>query len=359
MDPEDTINTAVAETENVEVPAPSSQPATAADTPPTDVDELEAWNAKRALEAEEAGKPETPEKPAAPAAQAAPAATSAPAEPDTTGQMVPLNRLNQETEKVAREREENARLKGENEALKLMIGKPASAGPNGVQPPVVTPEQEIQSARTERVSLAEKYDNGEISLADYRKADNALVDKEHAARERILEAKFATRPSPAPQPANDLLLDERSAKLEQEHEYVTMLSAPDLQFLHVKAIEQLMAEGGNIPTDRPYNAREALAVRERIAKLSDSYGPVMTGKTIAPKAPSATGQTPVKPALSPTAQARQAKLEAAASAPPDLSHVGSTQPLSEPTEDQILSMSDEEIAKLPASTRNKWMGITA
>lgn len=90
---------------------------------------------------------------------------------------------------------------------------------------------------------------------------------------------------------------------------------------------------------------------ERVAQLSDVYGPIWGAKAPQPQQQPA----PPKPGMSPTAQARQQKLAVAANAPPDVNRLtpqGGQGP--EYTEDQIANMSDEEILALPKSVRERF-----
>lgn len=368
---EDTINTAVAATETAPAPTSETPAATAPEALEAlpDLDDLEVANALKAAEEEEKARAQPAAQPAAPAtassqpqAQPAPATTPTPTEP--SGEMIPRSRLNQEIEKHQQTRELLARKDGEIEGLKsaLQRGGTPSTAP---QPQAKDPATEIKDVRAERLALAKRYDDGEISYVELQSGIDALNDREEAARDKIRDAKYTRETPTAPAPSSDLLLDERTEQLEQSHPYVAELSQRDLEFLTVKACEQLIAEGKDVPLDRQWNARESLMVRERVAQLSDTLGPGLTGKQIAkPAASTAPAAQPsgqpaaAKPAgLTPQAQARKAALDKAANAPPDLSQVGSTQPLSEPTEAAIEAMSEDEIARLPASTRAKYLGI--
>jgi hypothetical protein len=75
-------------------------------------------------------------------------------------------------------------------------------------------------------------------------------------------------------------LETLTAELEDAHPYVHLISLDqDWRFLVLRASQELRGEGVILPTERPLTSREILTLRERIAKLSDRYGPALTGAT--------------------------------------------------------------------------------
>src|SRR3569833_2423762 len=95
-----------------------------------------------------------------------------------------------------------------------------------------------------------------------------------------------------------------------------MLSPDELSILTRKAEDDLEEDGVKLPMCE-LAPRVALLLRSKIAALSDTFGPALTGKTLAPKTPPA-----AKPGMSPQAKNLQTKLQAAQDAPPDLTAAG-------------------------------------
>lgn len=330
-----------------------------------DPDDAEVEAARAAVEKPaEAEPPKTEAKPTVTAttptaAPSEPAAEPADEEDKAQQAMMPVWRAN---ERVQKEREANARLAGENEALKLMLQQRQPANPAATPQPK-TAEEQLKDIRAERRAIAEKFDNGEINRAQEAEALEALNDREYAIREEQWKAKSAPQPKaePAAEPADDMYLDGLTVKLADDHPFVDHLRQDQVDFLVAEATRQLASEGvqfakGNLPSAQRY------VLRERVAVLSDAYGPAMTGKTLEQvkgKTTTTTTTQPGKPpALSHNAQARSDKLELARNAPPNLSNISGTPSSTEPTEDDILGMSEEEILiKVPKATREKLMGL--
>jgi len=330
-------------------PAPDLSPEPDLD----DVDNAELAEARKALDeappaTEQAGQPA--EQP--PAAQPQP--TGKPAgKPDVTVEtvMVPKARLDE----VLRERAEAERratyLQGALDAQRMAPGaaRPPAEQPAAQAPP--SPEQRIGTVKAQRLALAKKYDDGEIDAAEFRKQDDAYEDQIWNIRQETLRP--ASQPAPRQTPANDLYLEEVTERLEAQHPYTTVLADTDMQFLVMKAKESLTAEGVRLGND----PRSLLLLRKRTAELSDTFGPMLTGKQLQPATSAANAGTPTQPAgMSAQAQARANKLALAASHPADIQNLGGPgQAAGVPTQQQIAAMSDEEIAALPESTRARIM----
>ena len=233
------------------------------------------------------------------------------------------------------------------------------------QPPVKTPEERRADIRTKRKALAKKYDDGEINAVDLDDARQKLEDEEFAIRQEMLEARFAPKGQPKadqqPGPvSDDLYIETLTAKLEEEHPYVTVLSgdefAEEWAFLTRKAATQLIAEGVSLPKGE-LPLRERYMLRKRIAELSDQYGPRFAGD--AKPAKSSDAAQKGAGGLSQTAQARLDKINLAHSAPPDVNQMGSAGKAGiDYSEADILKMTDEEITALPASVRSKFTGLS-
>lgn len=321
-------------------PAADAQPAA-----PLDPDDAEVAAAHAAAEAEA--------KPAAAAAEPAQPAAAAPAAAAPAGEpiTVPKTRLDDVLAQGRAKDAEIARLAGVVEGMKLAA--PKSAATPAAEP--AAPTDTVQAVRTERLALAEKFDNGEISMKQLRSEEAKLDDREEAIRDAKNAANLRNI-QPSQEPVGDLRLEERTAELEAAHPYA---SAPEVtndahfMFLWEEAHRQLQTEGANLPTaaGQRYSPAQQFAVRERIAVLSDTYGPLWGAKPATPTAAAPKpAVTTTKPAPGSVAAARAAKLDAAQAAPPDVNRLAQAGQ-AELTDSQIETMSDEEIAALPASVK--------
>lgn len=346
-------------------PAPAAPAAeTPASTAPIDPDDAEVAAALAAVEAEAKGTPATPAAPAAPAAQtptpamtsaAAPQTPATPQAPQGEGEptMIPKARLDEVLGKSSAKDLEIARLQGENQALR-MVTKPAAPGASPAQQQQAPSlDQQVSNLRGQQDALAKKFDDGEIAMAEFNRENRKLEDQVFALREQALVEK--ARPAHQPQQAStapDMRLEEKFDELESQHPY---LKAPEVmrddrwQFLLTEAADQLRAEGV-VFADGLLPARQRFQLSERVAQLSDTYGPIWGAKAPAqqPSAPAA------KPGLSPQGQARANKLEAAAAAPPDINRLTPQGGQAEYTEDMVANMTDDEILALPSSVRARF-----
>ena len=366
---------------------------------PTDPDDIELVEAQKALEAEEGAKAgeETPgteetsppkTEPGKPPADEAEPTTPAAAEPAKIAKTE-----EKKPEAVAGEAKPET-VKGEGEPP--MIPKPrfdqvladreqamsAAAYWRGVaeargtvtQPgvgeqetpatgePAKTVDEQLAEVRTERIKLATRFDDGEMSAKEWEESRAKLEDKEREIRSSVEPAPLAPAATPAPQPASsdDLYLDQLTAQLEDEHPFTRELAPDDPRwaFLETEAKKQLGEEGVDITLD----SRGTYVLRQRMAELTDVYGVIWTGKsadeltqskeTTVPEQqpPGNSGEQPSK-----TAKAREAKLIANAEAPPDVSQLGAGGAQTEVSDAQIEGMTDEEIAALPEATRRRLM----
>ncbi|MER8602798.1 hypothetical protein NKH48_03250 [Mesorhizobium sp. M1233] len=323
---------------------------------PDDLDDLELQNAKAAAQAEEAKPAASPEPgKETPAAAAAPGAAAKPAAPQEqpAPAVIPKARFDEVLGKNDEMARQIAFLSGQVEALK--VRGPAAPGP------AATPAAPAQPAAADRLiavgtqidALARKYDAGELSYADLTTQRRALDNQEQSIREEILLAKVP-KPEQQQQPATaDLYLDQLTADLEAKHPYLAAIESDmDFDWLVNKAKESFAAERIELPKGPVGNLR----LRERIAVLSDRYGPMLTGKTLA-ATPAPAPATPAAPGLSPEAAARAAKIAMQGDMPPNVaSMTGSAGEVI--SEASIENMSDDDLAALPIATRHRFLGIT-
>jgi len=343
------------------------QEATPAPIADDDPDAIMLREAQAQVEQEQGSKAEPePEPTGTAASQEPPAQAGAQTEtPATQGQptpMVPKPRLDEALNKLDETNRKIAFLEGRlAQSQSQPTAQPAqgTATPAPAQP-VKTITEQLDALDMERIALAEKYDKGELSTVEWKKAETELDKRSRAL---LLEQQ---KPAAAPQnpQGDDLFLDQVTDQLEQQHPYTVLITSDaDWQFLEVKAREQLKAEGQTIGAD----SRSTFLLRQKMAQLTDTYGPAMTGKTIEKKAPPANAGQPnggaAKPAtqqpnagVSQTAQARAAKLDLAARHPVNTGTVGGAAATGETVSAaDIENMSDEEIAALPPQTRRRFL----
>lgn len=343
--------------------APAATPAAPASaSPERDVDDI-LLDGFRAAEAAGTTPDElvapTPVAPAAPAAatpEAAPAAAAA--EPPASQPMIPKARLDDEIGKRTNAETAAAYWRGIAEG-RATVASTAPAAPAAPAVAQKSPREQVAEIDAQVIALADKFDKGEIGMADYKKDELRL----NGQRQDILDAAKKPAPTPAIDPVNsDLYLKQLTAKIENEHPYAWLIEA-DTQwnFIEAEARTSLLNEGVPLTND----AGSALALRTRMAELADRYGPTFTG--IAPadapaRASAKSGRQLVKPSAPatprspnmPTPEQRASKLELATRHAPDINAAGSGGGgAATYTDDQIAGMTDDQVDALPDAVKRR------
>lgn len=303
-------------------------------------EDIELAEAERALaeESAQAAKPATtPEVTQAQPAKAEQAVTT---EEDHDSQIengrIPVKALTAERKARQEAERQAAYLQGQLEAMKAVM-QPQE--PKKAEPVVDPVEQRMTEIEAERVALAEQFDEGSLSAKQWEEQRRALEREE---RKLWSEQQNQTQQNQAPTIANDAVMENHLTQLEAKYPVLGKLTQEDLAPLKDLAYRQAAMSGKPIPQ----GAVGTMQLRERIAILaSNAYGipPVQQPAPAAPK----------PPALSPQAQARDAKMNMAATMPPDVSSMGaagSGTGLSEAEFAARLEMAtdDEQIALLEA-----------
>lgn len=342
----------------------------------TDPDEIELAQALALAKAEEAG-----EQPPAGQAQpnggtqaqqpAAPGPKDQPqpgAQPE--GVMIPKARFDEVLARATKAEQEAAYQRGLAEGRQPAA--PAPGQPGGQQPAAATPEQRLAAIGTEIDALATKFDNGEITMADYKKQERALDDKRLAIRDEGLVARVKPAETSAVAD-NALYLDNLTAQLEDAHPWVNVLQQVgtdhDWAYLKALATDGLIARGID-PTQN--TTIVSYELRKEIAQLADTMGPGLLTARAQAKGIALPGQEQQqqqqqqqpaggKPAPTPNAAARAAKLALAANAPPNLNNMTGTPgaPGVDVSDTTVEGMTDEAIGALPAAARNRILGTTS
>lgn len=369
MDPKqekkDELGEAIASTEPktpAADPAAPAQPAPAA-APSTSegVEDLALREAQAAADREDQGTTE----PAAPAAAAAapasaPASAAAPAAaapaaaapastpaaaPGTKAaeKMVPVSALAKE--RAARQAAEGrANFEAGKAAALLAVAKAGGQAAQAAEPEL-TPEEELQQIKARRIALAKDFDAGKITDEERETQRIELEDRAEEIRASLRQRVDPSRP-------DELLVQERTTQIEAQHPVVKNLTDRQIKGLVQLAYEELARDGRPVVGMGP---RQDLALRERVAIIATRlYG----GQPAAASASPAPGSTTQPAPLSPAAQARAAKLEQAATHPPDVSQLGSAGAGTGVTEDQLMARinaasTEEEVAAILAGAPQK------
>lgn len=336
-----------------------------------DVDAIEAASAIAALEKEEGDTsgedanadegavqegvttPATPkEDPPATTSAADEAPGTQPGKDD--GVMIPKQRFDEAVGKAraeaseAREREEFWKGVAAGRAQ----GAPVGSDPQAVPQAPLTPEDQIAAVRTEQTTLAKAYDDGDMSMAEYKAADVALDDQVHGIR------AAAAQPVPQGEPAappEDLRLQELTASLNDAHPYIQegVLDEASWRFLSTKALDSLAEQGVDLPRGVELSPSQQYLFRKEVATQSDVYGPGLApGFKVPPAGAAATTKSSKDPSA--VAAARAEQLASAQQQPANTNGLGAGGGTVDISEEELVDLSDEEIENLPASVRGSF-----
>lgn len=230
--------------------------------------------------------------------------------------------------------------------------QPAKDGKSAEQPQSETPpaEDRIQSAYQRIDDAAARFDQGDITLKEFKAA-------EREAEEEIWQIRQeANRPPPPTDGLGDQeVLERQEQQLYDSHPYLEQFTTDDLRHLAQIAAETAKREG------RPYGsgAAETYRLRQHVAQLTDVYGPAWYSQPASND--QGTGQSE-QPSEQPTPRTQRQRETAAAvkrseTMPPDISNAGRTADTPEPSDQDIESMTEDEIMELPSSYRQRRLGI--
>lgn len=340
-------------------------PAAAAQTPPavpelTDPDQIALRDARAAAEAEEAaGNDGTKPDPATAGAPAQQPPAAKPAGKSAVP-LIPKARFDEVLTDRNKLAQDNAYLRGKLDAT---LAAPATADgkPAPAPAPAQTPQQRLAAVDLEIDALAEKFDAGDLTMADFKKQERTLNEKRDAIREESRAKPVAAATGPD---GNELYLETLTADLETKHPWVDVFdkvgSEADWAYLKSTAVENLTARG----IDPSKGAVGKYELRREVAALADQLGPALLttraqakgiaipGQQPAPAAATTTTPKPGAAPLSPAAQARLAKLNTMNGAPPDLTAMTGSAETGD-AESRVETMSEEEWKALPAATKHR------
>jgi hypothetical protein len=309
-------------------------------------------DAQKEIAAQQPAKEADAEKAEAPAEQKEPVKAEEAKPADEKQIMIPKPRLDEALRKSEQLKHELDYTRGALDVALKMHGnqaeKPAapSTPPAAAEPSI---DQLITSIESKRIALAEQYDLGNLSTAEYEKSKIALDRETRAIDAKQNELLVAKAREEANAVSSQLMaqqtINDYAVQLEAAHPYTKEIDAlpPAIakgvwQEIANEAAQNLLQKGVN-PNDGTLQSRIAFMAEK--AALSDKYGKQYTGKDLG-SSQTQTGKQP----LSPIAEARKAKMEVANSQPPVTADIGN---LNAPTrgaltEAQANSMSDDEMA---------------
>lgn len=300
--------------------------------------DLEAAAAKGADEPEQDEAPtetDAQEQTETTEATAAPQAAEPPKGADKP-RMIPIERLNEVIADRNKLREEMAEIRGMVAGLAVTRGQQASPA----APEPETPQSRIEKLEAEVVTLAERYDGGSLSFADYEKARRA-IDKQITRLElEIDQPRTAERP-------DDSYLREQTDRLEDEFPVLKSITADDIKAIVPLATRQAERDGVDI-------AGNTLRYRRYVAQTAQRIYGEATQQQKPPAAGADAQDGNPKPG---TAAAR--KVEQARNAPPNLNNLsvsGRASQAGEYTPQRVAAMSDDELALLPDAVLAKLAG---
>lgn len=354
--------------------AGEGQPAAA----PIDPDDAELAAAQAALAAEEAAKGEGGQQPGQPPAAAAgtdaqqdsiPAA-AAPTEgqPSKPAPMVPHAVFHKERQGRQNAERERDYLAGKVEALESIAKGTAPAttpaAPTAAAPTPADPVQaEIDAKQAEIFAAAERFDTGEITMAEFKRTEAAAQARVNELQARRVIA--ASMPQQGPSLADTAIITAHLTTLSQDFPHSQLLTPEQAQWLAGRELDKARAFGrpyGSGPeADFKLQAAVAAQAEEFFREAGIAVPPEVTAAAAAAKQRRSGGAQQPKPgqtALSPDAQARARKMEFAAGLPPDTAQMGAGSASHDLSDAAIVAMDEEAIAAMPAAARARIMNMT-
>jgi len=265
--------------------------------------------------------------------------------------MVPKARLDDGLSKErAKTAEANKRADyWEGAAAGFAAGRNAAGGDQQAATPApapMTPEQQVTDLRAQQATLAQAYDAGDSSMAEFQTAKDALEDQIHGIRQTV--AQQSQQPAAA-EVGESLALQQLNTALNDAHPYTQqdVLSRAAWNFIETTALDALAARGMELPRGVQLTEAQQAAFRTEFAVQSDIFGP-----SLAPdyKVPAAGTQQPAtKSSNDPTAlaQERARQLAMAQQQPANTNGVGAGGGAVQITEAEFLKLSDDEVNALP------------
>jgi hypothetical protein len=274
---------------------------------------------------------------------------------------VPKARFDEVATKASRLADENAYLRGKLDAMAAGAGgqQQQPAAPAAPEPTLFDQIATAIAAEQAKVQeAASRFDNGDLSMVQFKDIEFAAATQIASLRERAMVASLEARKPAATATkiglSDQAILDQHTIDLEAAHPWVQALVPQELQYLASLATDEFKQLGrplGDGPAD-------TMRLRTRVAQLATKFGPDWyPGRTVAaaqaPAAPPAQTQQRQQQQAAPRGQAGMDKLNLAGRHPPNPAAAGSPGNPSEVTAEMVDKMTTEEILALPATVRQR------
>jgi hypothetical protein len=180
--------------------------------------------------------------------------------------MIPKARFDQVNSRARELELENARLQGRLEAT----APPAATTATPSQP---TAEQRIAAIDTEIDKIAKAFDDGELTMSDFKRQERAFEAQKQALRDEQLLARVPKPQSASADPGDSLYLHQQTEQVATQHPWVDVFEKvgtdADWAFVRARA-ERDMKERG---VDTSNRAVSDLELRKTMGRLMDELGP--------------------------------------------------------------------------------------
>ena len=258
--------------------------------------------------------------------------------------------------------DENLYLKG---ALAARAAAPQPGGGNAPQPgggqqqPTIA--QRIQAEGLKIIDASKKFDQGELSMEQFKQIELQADDTIAALRAQHLLNHVQALPQKGGEIgiADAHVLEQHLERMTVEHPWSAEMNDQEIDWLSTVARDEFRGRGQPIQPNSPV---DTLRLRQRVAELADVYGPTWyPGRQIAvpqaqqtpPAQGNQTGNN--RPAAGNSRVRENARLASvAANQPPSLNNAGHADSgEASITNDKIEAMNEDEIMALPRATRDR------
>lgn len=341
---------------------PAAQPA-APTTIPDDPDDRALFEARAELQRAEAGTEggEQQQQQASPApAQPTPTPTPAPQQPAARQPVVPAGVLAEERRKSRALADEVLYLKGALAARTQQQPDATTQPGGGGQQQQPTAAEAIQAEGTRIIAAAKQFDQGDLSMEQYKLIELQAEDRIAALRAQHLIAHVQST-----QPAGNTVgiadahvLEQHLERMSQEHPWSALLNDQEIDWLAAVARDEFRGRGQPITSG---NHVDTLRLRQRVAELSDTFGPQWYPNHQIVQPP--TNAQPQQGVTRTPAAGNQQRVQQVArlatvanNQPPSLSQAGHADTGDAAmTSDKIGTMTEDEILALPRAVRDRFL----
>lgn len=273
---------------------------------------------------------------------------------------------------LAEERRRSRALADENLYLKGALAARTAAPPPGANTPQPgggqqqpTIAQRIQAEGLKIIDASKKFDQGELSMEQFKQIELQADDTIAALRAQHLLNHVQTLPQKGGEIgiADAHVLEQHLEKMTVEHPWSAELNDQEIDWLSAVARDEFRGRGQPI---QPNSPGDTLRLRQRVAELTDIFGPawypgrdVVAPKIQAQQTPPAQGNQTgnTRPAAGNGRVRENARLASvAANQPPSLNNAGHADTgEASVTTDKVEAMTEDEILALPRAVRDRYL----